>query len=299
MKKLQQLSILSSIKSSPRLAFSLIELSVVILIVGILVIGITKGKSIYNVARLFSAKSLTQKSPVISIDKLVMWLETTSDKSFITSEITATTPTISTWNDLNYLSAYLPNNATQATTASQPKYTTNAINGLPALRFDGSGDFLNFNGTSLANSNYTIFVVEQRRSTQDENYFINNTVGGTNLGLFLGFSSNTINFDHFASSLHSASLGKYSSPIPRIHAFRFSSTAGVGRNYYLNGILLSSNTALTTPLTSYNNANIAKYTLCYYNGDIGEIIMFNKALSGTERKDVEQYLGKKWGIKVG
>ena len=103
MKKLQQLSILSSIKSSPRLAFSLIELSVVILIVGILVIGITKGKSIYNVARLFSAKSLTQKSPVISIDKLVMWLETTSDKSFITSEITATTPTISTWNDLNYL----------------------------------------------------------------------------------------------------------------------------------------------------------------------------------------------------
>jgi hypothetical protein len=35
-----------------------------------------------------------------------------------------------------------------------------------------------------------------------------------------------------------------------------------------------------------------------YQGNIGEVIIFTKALTATERKSVEQYLGKKWGIAI-
>jgi hypothetical protein len=32
------------------------------------------------------------------------------------------------------------------------------------------------------------------------------------------------------------------------------------------------------------------------NGDVGEVLMFNKSLSGAEISGVESYLTTKWGI---
>lgn len=36
----------------------------------------------------------------------------------------------------------------------------------------------------------------------------------------------------------------------------------------------------------------------YFNGYIGEIIVFNRVLKTEERKAVEAYLGKKWNVQV-
>jgi hypothetical protein len=36
----------------------------------------------------------------------------------------------------------------------------------------------------------------------------------------------------------------------------------------------------------------------FFNGMIGEIIVFNRSLNNEDRKEIEKYLGKKWGIKV-
>ena len=33
-------------------------------------------------------------------------------------------------------------------------------------------------------------------------------------------------------------------------------------------------------------------------GDIAEIIIFDRALKAEDRKAIEQYLSKKWGIKL-
>ena len=65
-------------KNHSKLAFSLIELSVVILIIGILVLGVTQGSRMMYEAKLKSAISLTQSSPVISMENLVLWLEPTN-----------------------------------------------------------------------------------------------------------------------------------------------------------------------------------------------------------------------------
>lgn len=47
-------------------AFSLIELSIVILIIGIIVAGVTQGLRLINAFRLSSAKSLTNRNRAIS-----------------------------------------------------------------------------------------------------------------------------------------------------------------------------------------------------------------------------------------
>ena len=34
------------------------------------------------------------------------------------------------------------------------------------------------------------------------------------------------------------------------------------------------------------------------NGQIGEIIIYDRALNDNERMDIEKYLAKKWNIKI-
>jgi type II secretory pathway pseudopilin PulG len=65
-----------------RLTFSLIELLIVILVLSILTVAIVKGGRIIRKAKLNSAQSLTQSSIVNFIPNLVIWLETTLDRSF-------------------------------------------------------------------------------------------------------------------------------------------------------------------------------------------------------------------------
>jgi prepilin-type N-terminal cleavage/methylation domain-containing protein len=67
-------------------AFSLIELSIVILVIGLLIAGALQGSNMISKAALSSARTLTESSPVASIRSLSLWFESTSKASFIDSE---------------------------------------------------------------------------------------------------------------------------------------------------------------------------------------------------------------------
>lgn len=36
----------------------------------------------------------------------------------------------------------------------------------------------------------------------------------------------------------------------------------------------------------------------FFNGLLGEVIIFNRSVNNDDRRDIEKYLGKKWGIKT-
>jgi len=63
-------------------AFSLIELSIVILIIGILVAGVTQSSRLISQMRLTSLRNITRSSVVPTIQNLTLWLETTMLESF-------------------------------------------------------------------------------------------------------------------------------------------------------------------------------------------------------------------------
>jgi prepilin-type N-terminal cleavage/methylation domain-containing protein len=81
-------------------AFSLMELSIVILIVGLLIAGIFKSKNLLQDFRTQSAQKQTLSSPVNTIRDLVLWYETSSTNSFDKAE-TTDGATITNWYDLN------------------------------------------------------------------------------------------------------------------------------------------------------------------------------------------------------
>ncbi len=280
-----------------RKAFSLIELSIVILIIGILIAGVTQGSRMVREMRLQAARAQTNSAPVLSINDILMWVETTSTASF--TEVEATDGlTVSNWYDINQTST-IKNNPTQASSGNRPTYILSCINSLPCLRFDGTNSYFTFDGTALALTNFSVIVVEQRRSNIVTNYFIGGTNESSNALLHLGYRDDThITFAQYLNDINIA-VSAYSSPTPMIHVFTHSSTAG--KNYYSNGVQMMTNSGATTGLSSFANARIGYYgnfPPVLFNGDIAEIIIFRKALKNEERRSIESYLGKKWNIKV-
>jgi len=162
-------------------AFSFVEISMVFLIIGILIAGISKGIDMIYDMRLATARSLTDKAPMFGMENLEMWLETTSKSSFATGttsfvnvENPADNQAIGRWNDLNSatVNSSYKNNAIQATSNYQPLYIKDGIKGLPALYFDGLDDYFYANAGKTNFDEFTIFIVffSQSKSTTSSNF---------------------------------------------------------------------------------------------------------------------------------
>jgi len=310
-------------KTSINKAFSLIELSIVILIIGILVAGVTQSSRLVRMFKISTAQTLTQSSPVNGINNLMVWYETTLDASFNASE-DFDKGSISAWYDINVQSTSKINacqntaittaNCTATgSSASQPKYIENAINGLPVIQFDGNDDYLDFNGTGLIGTDYTIFVVEQRRSAPANYTFLigtgNTGTSGPGSTFMLGFNpaSGQNNFFHSLGGGGTYeiiyNIGSYISPKPRIHTTILNTS--VGQSYWLNGgttpEIATTGSGNKTPLALASLMSIARGNdgvIRYYQGDIAEIIIFTRALKTEERQSIESYLGKKYAITI-
>ena len=288
------------IKKINKKAFSIIEISVVILIVSVMVAGIATGRSMITKSRLTNAKSLTQKSIVNEMgDDLIAWYETSLESSFIPSEAKTDGSLITVWKDSNK-SAITKNDAKIGVS---PTLVQNVFyNSIPGVRFTGT-QYLNFNGKKFAKNSYTVFVVEQR-STGEANYynsFISSSIRGWAIRLSLGYyGSNNILQSHFSNDLLTV-VPNYKPQTPSIHTFLFNNT--IGKQYTLNG-KFKYTTSPTQPesLNSYNSATIGYHQgptqTYYYKGDLAEIIMFKRSLKTEEVEAIESYLGSKYGIPV-
>ena len=295
-------------------AFSLIEISVVIVIIGILIAGVSQGIDLYQDMRLATARSLTQNSRVGRIPDLVSWYETTGENvfsegttSFKNIEKIQANQKINRWKDSNPNSIY-KFDAVQTTSANQPKIIFDKDTSLPIVRFDGNPRFLALpDGTvPFGNSEYTvIFISKYDPSCFDRcgvlgsgNYGTNNQ---TNAFRYTISSAKNVNnywwFIDIISPENSISPNKF-----QIFVFDYNKAT---RNIYINGVNLKSISSSGRDSTKSNNTIglTCSTSGCsggpeYLVGSIAELIIFERALSSFERKDIEKYLSKKWSIKI-
>jgi prepilin-type N-terminal cleavage/methylation domain-containing protein len=281
-------------------AFSLIELSIAILIVGIIIAGVMQSSSLIRKMKLSSVRQMTASSPVVGIRDVVLWIDSTSEQSFDTAE-QADGSTISSWYDINPQSP-IKNNFTQSTSANKPTYKQTFFNGLPSVYFDGSTDYMQTSTTSLStnyfnNADFTVFVAAYFPTTTQSTSVLFQLVqsgGSRNLGFEFN-STNLLRMDSAnASSTGSTALTFDQGVI--ISGYRDQSNAIL----YVNGAQYASATSGSSDILSGKFAigayvdSLDHFTKAY----IGEIIVYGHALTTEERKAVETYLGKKWGVKV-
>lgn len=131
-------------------AFSLVELSVVILIIGILIAGVTQSGRLIRQIKLSTARSLTSSSDVASIRDVTAWFEATTAGVF--TDIYGNTDIddkskLRAWRDVNPQKAIsdkpiMKNGTTTdgSVNNSEPKYIISGINGLPSVYFDGAAN---------------------------------------------------------------------------------------------------------------------------------------------------------------
>lgn len=288
-----------------RLGFSLLELSIVLIIISVLMVAVIKGSDLIDQARLSSAGQKTINSPVLKINGLLAWFETTLPNSFLDKEI-KNNGAISTWNDS---SGNNPLNKLALTQIApkQPLYISNAINNIPSLQFNGVDNFLKNLSFHFPYNDYQIFVVFQL-SDNSINRDIISFDAATLHGFLLETQPNGVlrtlhrfpygasgNEDSFVSATGSFSINKnYIISYDRNSI----STNSVAR---LNGV---STTSGTTTRPGFDGADLDLYvgsllgTNRYFKGFISEIIIYSRALSNQERQDVERYLSDKYQITI-
>lgn len=287
-------------KTIRKKAFSLIELSLVLLIIGIIITGATQSTRLISAFRISIAQSVTKSSPVTSIKGLIAWWESTSEESFLEEE-SEDGLKVSIWKDLNAQSSY-KYNPQQTTEAYRPTYVKNAINGLPALRFDGSSQYLLIDHDAAFNPEvFTIFAVV---NTVECGYYcaITNSrySGPPSQGFTLYTSPTSYEFWIGDGGFWAGAYAGLTSFSPRKTDLLTAVYDGTTRSLYYKGTRTDYGSTVFVPNTYTTPLRIGagseEYAGFFYNGFIGELIFFNRALKAEERTAVEAYLIKKWGI---
>jgi prepilin-type N-terminal cleavage/methylation domain-containing protein len=294
-------------------AFSLIELSVVILVIGILVIGITQGSRIMSQAKISAAQSLTTNSSIASINGLSMWLEATDEANIVPGAVSATVygnvadgASVSKWRDRNPHSAAKIVMSTSVAN-NRPTYVRKGINNLPSLSFNGSTNFMSANAAPIGagDDDYTIIVVwrpltlpanslilEQRPSSgsSDQRYaimhvyssslFFASYAGDTSTLATVSANTNYINIMTINNSKASNNVAGYSN-----------SNTGVLRTTSASPSLLNvAADIFVIGGRSSGNNNI--------NALVSEMIIYNRALKQSEIVAINEYLSKKYSIRL-
>ncbi len=166
------------------------------------------------------------------------------------------------------------------------------------MKFDGTNGYFTVDGSVLNNTNYTIFVLEQRDSSKSGNYFIGDSSSGnestTNKNLVLGYSADgTIKHSQSSDNSYTSSVTTYSASSGKPRVFTFVHDKSSGKKTYVNGLLAATSTD-TNSLSGMTTLTIGKS----YQGQLGEVVVFARALTTEERESVEDYLGKKWNSKI-
>jgi prepilin-type N-terminal cleavage/methylation domain-containing protein len=276
-------------KTHNKLGFSMIELAIAITIIATLVGVISQGGRIVTNAKLAVAKSLTKSSPVADIDGLVLWLETTMPASF-NNNYPNNGDAIENWYDLS------PDrtSVTQSNSSYRPVFSEGVINDLPAVKFDGTNDWIDLPDTLITDPrNWTTFVVADVKSTPSGGTCI--ICSDTTWRYYISYNdSNGYRVHPYNSTLTPSTTIIEQRALVVSH-----SNAGDFTAYFINKN--SAQTATITKTTSgvSDNLSIGSYSdgsNSFFNGYIGEIVMFNRSLVAEEQKAVRKYLEKKWDL---
>ena len=309
-------------------AFSLIELSIVILVIGILVAGVTESRGLITKFRLSSARSLTSSSPVNSMKDLILWLDATSASSV--NESLGDGDLVDKWSNISSQQSS-KTDFIQSQVSYKPTYKINGINGIPTLSFS-TDDYLISSASVSHSPSYSFFIVFNMSVESTDKTIINlyndsdtDSNNGNRTGLVTmteikpdNVVRSTFRSDVFTgvpddnkSTKTITSQRDYIMSYSRNFASKNESLWINNEAFIGNGALISNGTAIpsvtnggftTTNLfwiigkitdTPSGNANARNF-----NGQISEIIIFDRALMKDEIDDVEKYLSKKYSIKL-
>ncbi len=209
------------------------------------------------------------------------------------------TPRVSKCENQTEIAAAM--HATQADTARQPALVANSFNGKPAMRFDavaGEYDSLKSSASAIGNT-YSIFAVSSTSVTNDGERVI---LQGANSVTSLSVKEGVVT--------HS-SAGTVSQLLPcqiNTPSIKTMICDGIASRLYVNGVNLTQD---SMPRAAWGPNGERENGVFYYgagtgdsaralplDGELAEVLVYNRALSNSERRRIEAYLAARYAIPV-
>jgi len=281
-------------------AFSLVELSVVMIIIGLLIASVTAGGSLVKNSRVSSARSITLSSQIITIPGMVLWVENSAKDSFSASQI-KTGAQITTWYNREP-SNYLVKNNLTTTASNNVLYEDTSTNNIPAVNIKSGGKIAlaNFAGSTLTTSTVVI-VFKPTTATSSTAMVIADSGASGNVTCSIGIKNNAIslNAGTIANSSTTTNPASFTMGNSYILMVYFN---GANSKVFSNnitevggaGAFLGAGTNALDGLTVGTN----KSGINGIATEISEVIVYNRVLKDTEKNDVMGYLSKKYKISV-
>lgn len=211
---------------------------------------------------------------------LVMWMDASDDTTFSYS----TGTTVTQWRDKSGSDYHMVPKSSGPTRSS-------FLNSRKVLAFTASQTIGN-NTINLASSANTVFLVSRLTGVTSGRVLTCNLDASGNNWL-LGQHGGTAN-DYYAEGWVYDAPSAVNLTSWKVFMGDWSGTATDLANFYTDGTALTTNSSAASQ--GPNKLGINYYSNETSTCEVAEIIVFNRVLSSTERKQVHTYLGQKWGI---
>lgn len=220
---------------------------------------------------------------------LLQWLRGENAIADVTDGVT---PRVKKWDNQTQYAAAL--HAQQLTTNRMPEKVDAALNGKPALRFDAVAGEYDSMRTSLSalGSTYSVVAVFSTRSPDTAERVILQGAGATSR-LSVTNSLVTQQASGVVSQLAPAQSNRAAIAVMTCDA--------QASRFYLNGVNLTQNGVPvgTGTSTIYLGAGTGDSALDLpLDGDLAEVLVYDRLISDTERRRIEAYLSARYAIPV-
>lgn len=202
---------------------------------------------------------------------------------------------IQTWSD----SSGNSKDAVQTTAGARPIFTNSiaAISGRSALYFDGSDDW--YEVTNLTLGSYcTVFLVTQGYGGHPNTFFIEHGPNANSTDGFFFFGDSGDSWRMRRTTSHSATgVADYAGSIWVTATFRYNGSGAFRTNGVAlsNGSVTGSDVGDSTTTNSLNIGSRNPSSFGFEKHNLAELIIYDDALSDTDRDNVEAYLRSKYG----
>lgn len=228
------------------------------------------------------------------VSGLVLWLR--GDRGLFT-DTAGTTPVatagdaVALWKDQSGLG----NNYSQSTSGNRPAWQTSVVNSQHIVRFDGSNDTLTGPSFSSLTAGEIFAVVKNDTDPP--------VIAKSGLWEF-GTDANPSHYP-FTDSIIYDSFGttarkKTVNPAPALTSPRLYNVVSRSGEWtsFLDGtqIFTTATNTVGFPTTTYIGSNPTPDR--FLDGDIAEVILYNKKLSAAEKTNVKAYIAARYGLTI-
>ena len=168
----------------------------------------------------------------------------------------------------------------------------------PSVRFDGQ-QAMELDLGFLAGRDYTVIGINGRDRTGFANFWLAGDRVAINQNLVLGYErTDLLRQSHFGNDLDAVVENYAGIEVWSLDTYTFDQVAG--RDIYHNGtpVATDNSTAALTSNTGTTLGHFRAIPIYWFQGDVAEVIVFDRALTRTERLRVETNLAGRYGFPV-